>query len=412
MGKRILNRFSAKEVERLKTPGRHSDGGGLYLAIDENGRRRWVFMYVRRGRRVELGLGGGRDLLLAAARTEATALRAMLASGEDPKAARAKEEVPTFGECADAYVETMQSSWRNPKHAAQWSMTLKTYAKPIRNRLVDEITTQDILDILQPLWKRVPETAKRLRGRIENVLDAAKAKGQRSGENPARWRGHLDQLLPKRQQLTRGHHVALPYEGVPAFKEELRTRTAVAARALEFTILTACRTSEVLGAKWDEIDLEKCVWIIPANRMKAAREHRVPLSQRCLEILQGMQPEGEENQEQDQRKNRAQDKKDFVFPGPKSGESLSTMAMAMLLRRMKSEVTVHGFRSSFRDWASETTGFPHEVCEMALAHTITNKAEAAYRRGDLFEKRRKLMAAWANYCQTRKVVLFRQTARG
>ena len=162
MGKRILNRFSAKEVERLKIPGRHSDGGGLYLAIDENGRRRWVFMYVRRGRRVELGLGGGRDLLLAAARTEATALRAMLASGEDPKAARAKEEVPTFGECADAYVETMQSSWRNPKHAAQWTMTLKTYAKPIRNHSVDEITTQDILDILQPLWKRVPETAKRL----------------------------------------------------------------------------------------------------------------------------------------------------------------------------------------------------------------------------------------------------------
>jgi len=271
MGKRILNRFSAKEVERLKTPGRHSDGGGLYLAIDESGRRRWIFMYVRRGRRVELGLGGGRDLLLAAARTEATALRAMLASGEDPKAARAKEEVPTFGESADAYVETMQPSWRNPKHAAQWTMTLKTYAKSIRNHPIDEITTQDVLDILQLLWKRVPETAKRLRGRIENVLDAAKAKGQRSGENPARWRGHLDQLLPKRQQLTRGHHVALPYEGVPAFMEELRTRTAVAARALEFTILTACRTSEVLGAKWDEIDLEKCVWTIPANRMKAAR---------------------------------------------------------------------------------------------------------------------------------------------
>jgi integrase len=408
MGKRILNRFSAKEVERLKTPGRHSDGGGLYLAIDESGRRRWVFMYVRRGRRVELGLGGGRDLALAAARTEATALRAMLANGEDPKAARAKEEVPTFGECADAYVEIMQSSWRNPKHAAQWSMTLKTYAKSIRNHPIDEITTQDVLDILQPLWKRVPETAKRLRGRIENVLDAAKAKGQRSGENPARWRGHLDQLLPKRRQLTRGHHVALPYEGVPAFMEELRTRTAAAARALEFTILTASRTSEVLGARWEEMDLEKAVWTIPASRMKAAREHRVPLSQRCLGIVQEMQQEEDEGQGE----NRDQDKRGLVFPGPKSGKSLSTMAMAMLLRRMKSEVTVHGFRSSFRDWASETTGFPHEVCEMALAHTITNKAEAAYRRGDLFEKRRKLMAAWANYCQTRKIVLFRQTARG
>jgi len=397
MGNRTLNRFSAKEVERLKTPGRHSDGGGLYLAIDNKGRRRWVFMYVRRGHRVELGLGGGRDLPLATARTEATALRAMLANGEDPKAARAGEEVPTFGECADAYVETMQSSWRNTKHAAQWSMTLKTYAKPVRNHPVDEITTQDILDILQPLWKRVPETAKRLRGRIENVLDAAKAKGQRSGENPARWRGHLDQLLPKRQQLTRGHHAALPYEEVPAFMVELRIRTAVAARALEFTILTACRTSEVLGAKWEEIDSEKKVWTIPASRMKAAREHRVPLSLRCLEIIEDMRKKGTDG---------------FVFPGPKPKEPLSTMAMAMLLRRMKAEITVHGFRSTFRDWASETTGFPHEVCEMALAHTITNKAEAAYRRGDLFEKRRKLVAAWTNYCQTCKVVLFRQAARG
>jgi integrase len=387
MGKRVLNRFSAKEVERLKKPGRHSDGGGLYLAIDDSGRRRWVFMYVRRGRRVELGLGGGRDLSLTTARTEATALRAILANGEDPKATRATEQVPTFGECADAYVEAMQSSWRNAKHAAQWSMTLKTYAKPIRNQQVNEITTQDILDILQPLWKRVPETAMRLRGRIENVLDAAKAKGQRSGENPARWRGHLDQLLPKRQRLTRGHHVALPYDEVPTFMEELRGRPAVAARALEFTILTAGRTSEVLGAKWEEIDSEKKVWTIPASRMKAAREHRVPLPLRCLEIIEDVRKKGAEG---------------FVFPGPKSKEPLSTMAMAMLLRRMKVKVTVHGFRSSFRDWASETTGFPHEVCEMALAHTIANKAEAAYRRGDLFEKRRKLMEAWAGYCATPK----------
>jgi integrase len=357
-------------------------------------------MYVRRGRRVELGLGGGRDLSLATARTEATALRAILANGEDPKATRTKEQVPTFGECADAYVEAMQSSWRNAKHAAQWSMTLKTYAKPIRNQQVNEITTQDILDILQPLWRRVPETAKRLRGRIENVLDAAKAKGQRSGENPARWRGHLDQLLPKRQQLTRGHHAALPYEEVPACMEELRTRTAVAARALEFTILTACRTSEVLGARWEEIDSEKKVWTIPASRMKAAREHRVPLPLRCLEIIEDVRKKGAEG---------------FVFPGPKPKEPLSTMAMAMLLRRMKTEITVHGFRSSFRDWASETTGFPHEVCEMALAHTITNKAEAAYRRGDLFEKRRKLMAAWAAYCatpKTAKVIQLRKQASG
>ena len=240
MAERTLHRLSAKQAEKLKTPGRHSDGGGLYLAIDDTGRRRWVFMYVRRGRRVELGLGGGRDMPLAAARTEATALRTILANGEDPKAVRARNDhIPTFGECSDAYVEAMRPSWRSAKHAAQWSMTLKTYAEPIRSRAVDEITTQDILDILQPLWQRVPETAKRLQGRVENILDAAKAKGQRNGENPARWRGHLDQLLPKRQRLRRGHHAALPYDEVPAFMEDLRRRPAMAARALEFTILTA-----------------------------------------------------------------------------------------------------------------------------------------------------------------------------
>ena len=387
MAKRTLNRLSAKEAERLKTPGRHSDGGSLYLAIDDAGRRRWVFMYVRRGRRVELGLGGGRDLSLAAARVEATALRAMLANGEDPKAVRERNDhIPTFGECAAAYVEVMRPSWRSAKHAAQWSMTLKTYAEPIRSRPVDEITTQDILDILQPLWQRVPETAKRLQGRIENILDAAKAKGLRNGENPARWRGHLNQILPKRQRLRRGHHAALPYDQVPAFMEQLRSRPVLTARALEFTILTSCRTSEVLGATRDEIDVEKKVWVIPAHRMKTAREHRVPLSMRSLEIIEGMQVTGTEG---------------YLFSHP-NNKPLSTMAMAKLLHRMKAAVTVHGFRSSFRDWASEATGFSHEVCEMALAHTITNKAEAAYRRGDLFEKRNKLMAAWAGYCSTPK----------
>jgi integrase len=344
-------------------------------------------MYVRRGRRVELGLGGGRDLSLAAARTEAATLRAILAKGDNPKALRARDDVPTFGECADSYVKTMQAGWRNAKHAAQWSMTLQKYCQPIRKSPVDEVTTEDVLRILEPLWQRIPETAQRLRGRMENVLDAAKAKGQRNGENPARWRGHLDQLLPKRQKLIRGHHAALPYEEVPYFMEGLRSRPAVAARALEFTILTACRTSEVLGARWGEIDLEKRVWTVPASRMKAAREHRVPLSPRALEIIEEMRAKGAEG---------------YVFPGPKRNEPLSTMAMAMLLRRMKAEITVHGFRSSFRDWASETTGFPHEVCEMSLAHAIANKAEAAYRRGDLFEKRRKLMIAWAGYCATPK----------
>jgi integrase len=388
MGTRTLNKLSATQAAKLKVPGRHADGGGLYLFIDDAGRRRWIFMYTRGGKRTELGLGSARDLSLAKARAEATTLRAVLASGGNPKAERAKDEhVPTFGEVADAYVEAMRPSWRNAKHAAQWTMTLTNYAAPMRDKPVDEIATRDVLDVLQPLWQRTPETAERLRGRIENVLDAAKARGHRSGENPARWRGHLDQLLPKRQRLSRGHHKALAYEALPNFMADLRSRDAVAARALEFLILTAARSGEVHGAQADEIDLEKKVWIIPAARMKAGREHRVPLSPRAVEIVEAMQALG---------------RPPYLFPGPKPKAPLSSMAMAMLLRRMKSDVTVHGFRSTFRDWASETTGFPHEVCEMALAHTIANKAEAAYRRGDLFDKRRKLMEAWAGYCASAK----------
>lgn len=388
MAGRALNKLSAVQAARITAPGRHSDGGGLYLFIDPHGRRRWIFMYARNGKRTELGLGGGRDLSLASARAEATKLREVLAAGGDPKAARAKgDHIPTFGECADTYVEAMKPSWRNEKHAAQWTMTLTKYAKLMRGKPVNEIATQDVLDVLQALWKRTPETAERLRGRIENVLDAAKARGHRSGENPARWRGHLDQLLPKRQRLSRGHHTALPYEAMPDFMADLRGRPAVAARALEFAILTAARSGEVLGVQWDEIDTAKKVWTIPAARMKAGREHRVPLSPRAMEIVEAMAKLGSEG---------------HLFPGPKPKKPLSSMAMAMLLRRMKAEITVHGFRSTFRDWASETTGFSHEVCEMALAHTISNKAEAAYRRGDLFDKRRKLMEAWAGYCTTRK----------
>lgn len=384
MAGRALNRLSAVQAAKIKVPGRHSDGGGLYLFIDPHGRRRWIFMYTRAGKRTELGLGSGRDLSLANARTEATKLREVLAMGGDPKVERQKDEhIPSFGAWADAYVEAMRPSWRNAKHAAQWTMTLTKYAKPIRGKPVSEIGTQDILDVLQPLWKRTPETAERLRGRIENVLDAAKAKGYRSGENPARWRGHLDQLLPKRQRLSRGHHSALGYDAIPVFMADLRGRAGVAASALEFTILTAARSGEVLGAQWNEIDFEKKVWTVPSARMKAGREHRVPLAPRAIEILKAVHALGTQG---------------HVFPGPKPKKPLSSMAMAMLLRRMKREITVHGFRSTFRDWASETTGFPHEVCEMALAHAIGNKAEAAYRRGDLFDKRRKLMEAWARYC--------------
>lgn len=389
MPARTVNRLDARTAATIKTAGRHSDGGGLYLSIDPAGRRRWVFMFTRDGRRTELGLGSGRDLSLANARKEAGTLRTILAGGGDPRSAREKQEQWTFGKCADAYVEAMRPSWRSAKHAAQWTMTLTKYAAPIRSRMVETIGTRDILAVLQPLWQRTPETAERLRGRIENVLDAAKAKGLRTGENPARWRGHLDQLLPKRRRLSRGHHAALPYADVPAFMADLREREATAARALEFVILTAARSGEVLGSTWAEIDLDAAVWTVPAARMKAGREHRVPLAGRAVKLLGAVQAV---------RDMATAKPGDPVFPSAKGGKPLSSMAMAMLLRRMGSAVTAHGFRSAFRDWASETTGFPHEVCEMALAHTIGNKAEAAYRRGDLFNKRRGLMDAWATYC--------------
>jgi integrase len=286
--------------------------------------------------------------------------------------------------CADRFIEAMRPSWRNGKHAAQWEMTLREYAAPLRRLPVNKIATDDVLSVLKPLWNEKPETASRLRGRIERVLDAAKAQGLRSGENPARWRGHLDQLLPKRQRLTRGHHAAMGYAEVPVFVKDLRARQSTAARALEFALLTAARSGEVLGLRWLEIDLDRAVWTVPATRMKAGREHRVPLSRPALKVLKAVCDgcDGE-----------------FVFPGQKPGKPLSVMALEMVLRHMKIEgVTVHGFRSAFRDWAAERTNFTNEVCEAALAHVIENKAEAAYRRGDLFDKRRKLMEAWASYC--------------
>jgi len=289
----------------------------------------------------------------------------------------------------------MRPAWRNAKHASQWEMTLREYAAPLRRLPVDKISTDDVVSVLKPLWNDKPETASRLRGRIERVLDAAKAQGLRSGENPARWRGHLDQLLPRRQRFTRGHHAAMPYAAVPAFLHDLRARQATAALALEFAVLTAARSGEVLGGRWDEVDLDRAIWTVPASRMKAGREHRVPLSKRAMEILKAIH----------ECRNG-----DYVFPGQKPGKPLSVMALEMVLRRMKiDDVTVHGFRSSFRDWAAECTNFPNEVCEAALAHVIGNKAEAAYRRGDLFDKRRKLVDAWAAYCstpQTGRVVAF------
>jgi integrase len=394
---RKINRLNARAVATINKHGRHADGGGLYLSVSPNGGRRWVFLFRWHSKPTEIGFGSVRDVTLARARELASQARSKLAEGINPKDVRRPLGGATFGECADRMIEAMRPSWRSSKHAAQWEMTLRDYAAPLRRLPVDKITTDDVLSVLKPLWNEKPETASRLRGRIERVLDAGKAQGLRMGENPARWRGHLDQLLPRRQQLMRGHHAAMSYPELPAFVSDLQTRQATAALALEFAILTAARSGEVLGARWEEFDRDRAVWAIPAMRMKAGRAHRVPLSRRALKIVKAMY--------------EARDG-DFVFPGQKLGKPLSVMALEMVLRRMKIDgVTVHGFRSAFRDWAAECTNFTNEVCEAALAHVIGNKAEAAYRRGDLFDKRRKLMEAWATYCTTPKagkVVAFRR----
>jgi integrase len=328
------------------------------------------------GKLREMGLGSASTISLARARELAAEARAHLAEGRNPLTVRSVEKVlPTFGSMADEVVAALETGWRNPKHRNQWRMTLTTYCEPIRSLPVDTVATEHVLGILRPLWSKVPETASRLRGRIEKVLDAAKAKGYRTGENPARWRGHLDHLLPKRQKLTRGHHKALPYDEVPALVARLHQTGSVSAFCLEFTILTAARSGEAMGARWEEFDLER--------GMKAGREHRVPLSRRAKEILSRM--------------NEVR-VGDLVFPGLKRDRPLSTMALEMVLRRMKVDATVHGFRSAFRDWAAEQTNVPREVAEAALAHVLENKVEAAYRRSDLFEKRRALMEEWANHC--------------
>ncbi len=371
-------------------PGRYGDGRGLYLVVSETGARKWVFRFTFAGRVTEMGLGSAGAVSLADARRLADGARREVAAGRNPIEARREAEriaagKPTFGRCADAFLEAKASEWRNAKHRAQWAMTLTEYAAPLRDLPVDKVDTEAVLAVLQPLWQSVPETASRLRGRIEAVLDAARAQGHRHGENPARWRGHLDKLLPKRQKLTRGHHSAMPFYDVPGFIGQLREREAIAALALEFCILTAARSGEVLGARWSEIDLEAKVWTVPAARMKAAHEHRVPLPGRALAILEKLNTVRTSG---------------FVFPGQKPGKPLSGMAMEMVLRRMKSEsVTVHGFRSSFRDWCGEVTSFPREVAEAALAHVAGDATERAYRRGDALEKRRGLMQAWAGYLE-------------
>lgn len=406
---RQINKLSARSVTTIAKPGRHSDGGGLYLVVDrptvdrngseKPGSKRWVFLYRRDGSLKEMGLGGLIAVPLAKARELAAEARANLQANVDPITAKktALAAVPTFGDMADDFIEAMKPQFRNAKHVAQWTMTLTKYAAPLRKKPINEITTLDVLDVLKPIWLTKPETASRLRGRIERVLDAAKAKGHRRGENPAAWRGHLANLLPKRKKLTRGHHAALAYMGVPAFVADLRARPAMAARALEFTILTAARSGETYGMKWKEVDRTAAVWTLPAERMKAGREHRVPLAPPALAILEEMA-----------ELETAPDA--FVFPGQKEDRPLSVMAMDMILRRMKVDVTVHGFRSSFRDWCEECTHFPRELAEAALAHVVGDETERAYRRSDALEKRRKLMVAWADFCEPKKAKAAKVTA--
>jgi integrase len=374
----------------------YPDGGGLYLRVTEDGNKNWVYRFMLNGRPRWMGLGPLALYGLQEARQKAVDARRLRHEGIDPietrRAVRARERLETakamtFSQCAEAYLTAHRAGWRNAKHAAQWEATLATYAEPIVGALpVQEIDTALVMKVLEPVWTEKPETASRLRGRIEAILNWARVRGYRSGENPARWRGHLDHLLPARSKVRKvEHHAALPYAALPRFLVSLRQEEGIAARALEFAILTAARTGEVLGARLDEIDTTETVWTIPADRMKAHKEHRIPLSARALEILDEVkQADGEPL---------------YIFPGAKLGKPLSNMAFLMLLRRMKrDDLTAHGFRSSFRDWAAERTNFPSEVAEMALAHTISGKVEAAYRRGDLFEKRRKLMDAWAQFC--------------
>jgi integrase len=390
-----IGRLTALSVA-AKRPGYHADGANLYLRVLGKSRG-WIFRYSIHGTTRDMGLGSVSTISLAAARKLATKYRALLEEGIDPieqrRTQRAAQRIVaaknfTFDECAREYIMEHEDGWRNAKHRAQWASTLKRYVSPVFGRLpAMAIDTALVLKALKPIWKTKPETASRVRGRIEAVLDWARVHGYRTGENPARWKGNLKGALPDLigTRIVQ-HHAALTYSEIGTFMASLRERDDCASRALEFTILTAARTTETIGATWSEIDFRNKVWTIPPERMKARRAHRVPLAAPVLVVLQQMQSIRD---------------REFVFPGAKSGRSLSNMAMLKLLDRMgRGDLTVHGFRSTFRDWAAERTNFPREVAELALAHRVGSDVELAYRRSDLFEKRRRLMAAWADYCAT------------
>jgi integrase len=390
-----LNKLSALAVSRTSKPGYYGDGGGLWLQVAKSGSKSWIFRFKVAGRQREMGLGGLITVDLAKARVLARECRTLLLDGQDPIEARKavrladaleRARAMTFDQCAAAYIDAHRSSWKNAKHADQWKNTLTTYASPIIGALpVADVDTDLIVKVLNPIWGTRTETATRVRGRIESILDWATVSKFRQGDNPARWRGHIENLLANPNKIAPvRNHPALPWREVPAFMALLAQCKGVAARAAEFTILTAARSGEVRGASWEEVDLDARLWTVPAGRMKVGKEHRVPLSAAALALLSAIpRREG------------------MIFPGRSDNVALSDMTLTAVLRRMgRSDITIHDFRSSFRDWCAEAVGnsFPREVCEHALAHSLPDRVEAAYRRGDLLEKRVVLMEAWADYC--------------
>lgn len=380
-------------------PGRHGDGDGLWLYVQASGSRSWVFIYIRQGIRKELGLGSygtlSGKISLTDARARADEAREIIKGGGDPSAEMAYRrrlvKPRTFGECADELLATKEATFRNAEHRAQWRMTLTEYAGPLRKLPVSDVTTDAVVRVLRPLWSDKYVTATRLRGRIEKVLEYAKAIGLRDGENPARWKGHLDHVLGRGPKLDRAHHAAMPYTELPGFMQRLRDAPGTSARALEFCILTATRSGETLNARFDEFDLDAAIWTIPAGRMKAGKEHVVPLTDRAVKIVR------------DQHEQRISEQAELVFPGRAPRNPLSKMAPHYVMRRLKvGHFTVHGFRSSFRDWVGDSTAFPRDIAEMALAHKVGDATEQAYRRGSALAKRKKLMDAWSAYVSTKK----------
>lgn len=392
---RKIDRLSPLLVAKTTKPGLYCDGGGLNLQVGPTGGKSWLFRFMIDGKADRMGLGPVKTVSLTDARSKASDYRKLLLEGKNPKDERAatiaankiaNARKMTFQQCAEAYIKVHRHGWKNEKHVTQWENTLRDYVYPVMGKLpVNTIDTDLVIKCLSDIWTKKTETATRVRGRIETILDWATSSKYRQGENPARWRGHLKNLLPAPRKVTPvTNHPALPFDEIAKFMKALRAIEGASARALEFLILTATRTTEVLEAKWEEIEINKALWIIPANRMKAGRDHRVHLSKRALGVLQEMQ---------------SLKVGDYIFPGKHESKPLSSMAMLMVLRRMKrNDLTVHGFRSTFRDWAAEVSPYPAEVAEMALAHAVPDKTEAAYRRGDLLLKRIAFMEDWARYC--------------